>query len=44
MAALVILLLFLALAAASLSGRTADSRDDRFTLGSVMGRRFRTGP
>lgn len=44
MAALVILLLLLALGAATLLGRTADSRDDQFTLGSVMSRRFRTGP
>jgi hypothetical protein len=44
MAALVILLLLLALSGASLMGRTADSRDERYSLGAVFGRRFRTGP
>jgi hypothetical protein len=44
MAALVILLLLLVLGAASLLGRTDDSRDDEFTLGRVFAGRFRTGP
>lgn len=38
MAALVFLLVLLALGAAALTGRTADSRSSDFTLGPVLGR------
>jgi hypothetical protein len=41
MAALVILLFILALGAASLLGRTADSRNSDYTVGPVIGRRPR---
>ena len=41
MAALLLLLLLLVLGAASLLGRTPDSRDERFTLGRLVGASFR---
>ncbi len=42
MAALVLLLLILALGAASLTGRCADSRHDDFTMSPLVGRRSRS--
>lgn len=44
MAAVLLLLLLLALGAASLLGRTPDSRDQRFTLGLVMAKRIPPDP
>ena len=41
MVALVLLLLLLALGAASMLGRTADSRDPDYALGAVIRRSFR---
>jgi hypothetical protein len=44
MVALALLLMLVILGVASALGRTPDSRDQRFTLGSVFAGRFRTGP
>ena len=44
MAAVLLLLLLLALGAASMMGRTPDSRDEQFTLGRVMAERIPPDP